>query len=412
VPKTLLLAAVAVLVGACATAPPDRGTLPDVGEVLEAPIACSFFVGPPQGVSVSEVLEGTGADGVLEAGDVILAVNGLETVDSDDLRQALSQQSVGDPVDLEVRRGGSVESAELILGPNPDDPERPFMGVMIRTAYERLPATEADQTIPEVPTSRPVAIGGFLYGMEPSGSLWVNTGVAIEEDSNWVATSESVYALSTREERVLTDLFSGEVVDYPVVDDWIPARLIGAIDGDLLLAVTQDIPDQPELVAVAISRFDPETGVTEWVEPISDGFGVPVTGWGSPGSAFITVAGVEPDDASLTGVEMLTSEGLTAGLDDLLEAGTPIGWLDEETAVFRTSATSVSTVNAVTGEVTEINIDSTLEAVPLYAVADGHSVLAVSDRSLLLDDLTTDSEVRLLAENCSIGRVGDPGWRP
>jgi hypothetical protein len=336
----------------------------------------------------------------------------METVDSDDLRQALSGQSVGDPVELEVRRDGSVESVELILGANPDDPERPFMGVMIRTEFERLLATEADLTIPEVPTSRAVVIGGLLYGMEPSGSLWVNTGVTVEEDINWAATSERVYALSTGGETVLTDLFSGELIDYPVVDNWIPARLIGAIDDDLLLAVTQEVPDQPELVAVAISRFDPETGDTEWIEPISDGFGVPVTGWASPEAGFITVAGVEPDDASLTGVEMLTSEGVTAGLDDLLEVGTPIGWLDEKTAVFRTSATTVSTVNAVTGDIEEITIDSTLEGVALYAVADGHSVLAVSDRSLLLDDLTADSEVRVLAENCSIGRVGDPGWRP
>jgi len=361
---------------------------------------------------VSEVLQDTGAEGVLEAGDVIVAVNGIATVDSDQLRQALEEQSVGDALDLELRRDDVEASAELILGANPDDPERPFMGVMIRTEYERLLATEADQTIPAAPTSRAVVIGGLLYGMEPSGTFWVNTEVAIEDDTNWAATSESVYALSTGAARVLTDLLSGEVVNYPVVDGWTPGRLIGSIEDDLLLAVTQEVPDQPELVAVATSRFDPETGVTEWIEPISEGFGVPLTGWGSPESGYITLAGVEPDDASLTGVEMLTSEGVTAGVDELLGNGTPIGWLDETTAVFRTSATIVSTVDAVTGEATEITLDPALEGVALYAVADGHSVLAVSDRSLLIDDLTTDSEVRVLAENCSFGRVGETGWRP
>jgi len=407
-----LLTVLAGLVGACATAPPDRGALPDVAEVLDPPIPCSFLVGPPQGVAVSEVLQDTGAEGVLEAGDVIVAVNGTATVDSDQLRQALEEQSVGDALDLELRRDDVEESAELILGANPDDPERPFMGVMIRTEYERLLATEADQTIPAAPTSRAVVIGGLLYGMEPSGTFWVNTEVAIEDDTNWAATSESVYALSTGAARVLTDLLSGEVVNYPVVDGWTPGRLIGSIEDDLLLAVTQEVPDQPELVAVATSRFDPETGVTEWIEPISEGFGIPLTGWGSPESGYITLAGVAPDDASLTGVEMLTSDGVTAGLDELLGNGTPIGWLDERTAVFRTSATSVSTVDAITGEVTEITLDPALEGVALYAVADGHSVLAVSDRSLLIDDLTTDSEVRVLAENCSLGRVGETGWRP
>ncbi|HET7847418.1 MAG TPA: hypothetical protein VFL72_07995, partial [Acidimicrobiia bacterium] len=305
-----------------------------------------------------------------------------------------------------------LESAELILGANPDDPERPYMGVMIRTAYEHLDAADADQPIPDAPTTRAVVIGGFLYAMDPSERVWSNTGVEVDEDTNWVATSENVYTLSTGDERVLTDLQSGDVVNYPVVDNWIPARLVGAIDDDLLLAVTQEVPDQPELVVVALSRFDPESGVTEWVEPMSEGFGVPVTGWGSPGSDYIAVAGVEAADASLTGAELVTSDGVTAGLDGLLDLGTPIGWLDNETAVFRTSPTSVSTVNAVTGDIEEITIDPVLEGIPLYAVADGHSVLAVNDRSLLLDDLTTDSEVRVLAENCSIGRIGDPGWRP
>ncbi|MEX2251069.1 MAG: PDZ domain-containing protein [Acidimicrobiia bacterium] len=410
--KALLIATIACLMAACATAPPDRSALPDVGEVLEPPLACSFLVGPPQGVSISEVFENTAADGVLEAGDVIVAMDGVETSDSEQLRVALNERSVGDPVDLELRRDGVEESAEMVLGANPDDPERPFMGVMIRTAYEELLATDADETIPELPTTRAVIISGLLYGMEPSGALWVNTGVAIGADTNWVATTESVYALSTGDERVLTDALSGEVIDYPVVEDWMPARLVGAIEDDLLLAVTQEVPDQPELVSLAISRFDPETGDTEWIEPISEGFGIPVTGWGSPESGYITLAGVDPEDASLTGVEMLTADGETAGLDDLLAVGTPIGWLDEATAVFRTSATSVSTVNAVTGKVTEVVVDSTLEGLPLYAVADGHSVLAVSGRSLLIDDLTTDSDVRVLAEDCSIGRVGDTGWRP
>jgi hypothetical protein len=178
------------------------------------------------------------------------------------------------------------------------------------------------------------------------------------------------------------------------------------------LAVTQEVPDQPDLVSVATSRFDPETGDTEWIEPISEGFGVPVTAWASPDGNYITIGGIEANTTALTGVEMLTSDGVTAGLDELLSLGTPIGWLDEETAVFRTSATTVSKVNAVTGEITEVTLDSALEGVPVYAVADGHSVLAVSDRSLLMDDLGTDGELRLLAENCSIGRVGDAGWRP
>ena len=411
-PKASLIALAAVLVGACTAAPPERGTLPDVEKVLDPPVACSFSVGPPLGVSVAEVLEDTGADGVLETGDVIVAVNGVETIDSDHLRDVLSEQSVGDAIDIELRRDGTDTSEEMVLGPNPDDSDRPFMGVMIRTDYQQLAPAEADATIPQGATSRPVVVGGLLFGVDPSQALWSNTKVGIAEDTNWVATSESVFGLSTGDQRVLTDLLSGEVINYPVVDGWTPARLIGSIDDDLLIAVTQEIPDQPELVAVATARFDPETGDTEWIEPISEGFGVPVIAYASPDGSYITLSGVEPDTAALTGVDMFTSDGNTAGVDELLGLGTPIGWLDDETAVFRTTATTISEVNAVTGKVTEVTLDDALEGVPLYAVADGHSVLAVSDRSLLLDNLTTDDEMRLLAENCSVGRVGDPGWRP
>lgn len=411
-PKAPVIVLTAVLLGACMTAPPERDPLPDVGEVLEPPVACSFLVGPPQGVAVAEVLEGTGAEGALEAGDVITSLNGAETASQDDLRDALAEESVGDSIHLELVRDGTETAADMVLGANPDDPERPFMGVLIRTAYQHLEPTDADDAIPDVDTSRAVVIGGFLFGVEPLESLWSGTGLGVSDETNWVATSESVYGLGVGDERVLTDLISGEVINYPVVDSWLPARLIGSIEDDLLLAVTQEVPDQPELVAVATSRFDPETGDTEWIEPISEGFGVPVMAWASPDGNYITIGGIEADTATLTGVDMLTSEGVTAGVDELLPLGTPIGWLDEKTAVFRTSATTVSKVNAVTGEITEVTLDPALEGVPLYAVADGHSVLAVSERSLLLDDLTTDDELRLLAENCSIGRVGDAGWQP
>jgi hypothetical protein len=31
---------------------------------------------------------------------------------------------------------------------------------------------------------------------------------------------------------------------------------------------------------------------------------------------------------------------------------------------------------------------------------------------LVIDDLTAESEVRVLAENCTINRVGETGWAP
>jgi hypothetical protein len=36
--------------------------------------------------------------------------------------------------------------------------------------------------------------------------------------------------------------------------------------------------------------------------------------------------------------------------------------------------------------------------------------MAIDGRSLVITDLTTGSEVRTLAENCTIARIGEPGW--
>jgi hypothetical protein len=37
-------------------------------------------------------------------------------------------------------------------------------------------------------------------------------------------------------------------------------------------------------------------------------------------------------------------------------------------------------------------------------------VLAVDGQALLLEDLTVTGDLRVLAENCTFGRVGEPGW--
>jgi hypothetical protein len=396
----------------CVASPPTRSSLPDVDEVLDPPIACSFLIGEPRGIMVSEVLDDTAADGVLEPGDVIVAVNGVGTIDTTELRQALDQLAVGDEVEVEIIRGGAEETAVLVLGANPDDPERVYMGVMIRTDYEQVLASEADDEVVAAPTSRSLTMGGTLYGGDPTLSAWSNTGIHIDNESNWVATTDGVYLLETGGARALMELTGGEEISYELTESWSPVRLIGSIDEDLLIAATRPVPDDPALVEVGLARLDPLSGETEWVVGIVEGFGVPISAWGSPGSGLIQVAGVETDTSEVTGVEILDADGQVVGIGDLVSLGTPVGWLDLETALFRTDGSTVSTLNATTGATDELELDPSVEASPIYAVADGHSVLAVSGRSLVMDDLSAQSEVRVLAENCTVNRIGEAGWAP
>ena len=56
------------------------------------------------------------------------------------------------------------------------------------------------------------------------------------------------------------------------------------------------------------------------------------------------------------------------------------------------------------------NRATTLIDAPLVAVGDGVHMLGLNGRDLVLEDIRGETETRMLAENCSIGRIGEPGW--
>ena len=74
-------------------------------------------------------------------------------------------------------------------------------------------------------------------------------------------------------------------------------------------------------------------------------------------------------------------------------------------------ADQLATVLDVSGGSTEqLVLESAVGGIPLFPVGDSRSVLAVDGQSLLLEDLTVTGDLRVLAENCTFGRVGEPGW--
>jgi len=86
------------------------------------------------GERVLEVVDGSPADGVMEPGDMIVAVEG-ETIDEPgDLARILSDNHPGDEVDIRLRPFNETtdEDVSLELAAAPDDPERGMMGVEVR----------------------------------------------------------------------------------------------------------------------------------------------------------------------------------------------------------------------------------------------------------------------------------------
>jgi PDZ domain-containing protein len=84
------------------------------------------------GQAVSDVVPDSPADGLIEPGDVITAIDGEQFDDPDDLSRLLADEAPGDHVTVSVQTApGRGEDVELALVASPDDPSRAIMGVQV-----------------------------------------------------------------------------------------------------------------------------------------------------------------------------------------------------------------------------------------------------------------------------------------
>jgi PDZ domain-containing protein len=84
------------------------------------------------GQAVSDVVPDSPADGLIEPGDVITAIDGEQFDDPDDLSRLLADEAPGDQVTVSLQTApGRGEDVELALVASPDDPSRAIMGVQV-----------------------------------------------------------------------------------------------------------------------------------------------------------------------------------------------------------------------------------------------------------------------------------------
>lgn len=87
-------------------------------------------------VVVVDAVEGTPADGTLEADDVITAIGGTPVTSATQLREGI-QESDGQPVQLTVQRDGEEKSVEVTPEKNTDGGTTTWLiGVTLRTDYD------------------------------------------------------------------------------------------------------------------------------------------------------------------------------------------------------------------------------------------------------------------------------------
>ena len=81
-------------------------------------------------VVVQEVSPESPADGALEAGDEILAVDRRSVTDPAQVRDIVRERSPGEDVELTIRRDGQEQSVTVTTGESPEEAGQPFIGVI------------------------------------------------------------------------------------------------------------------------------------------------------------------------------------------------------------------------------------------------------------------------------------------
>jgi Lon-like protease len=86
-----------------------------------------------QGAQVESILTGMPADGVLQVGDIIVAVDGQPIDTTNALIASVRRHQPGDQVTLSIVREGQQQDVQLATANSPTEPGRPLIGVTIST---------------------------------------------------------------------------------------------------------------------------------------------------------------------------------------------------------------------------------------------------------------------------------------
>lgn len=90
----------------------------------------------PELAVVAQVAEDAPALGVLQAGDILLAVDRTEIESVAHAGQLIADRDPGDEVSISFSRNGEQVTETIVTEPNPDSPERPRIGIWITVRYD------------------------------------------------------------------------------------------------------------------------------------------------------------------------------------------------------------------------------------------------------------------------------------
>jgi Lon-like protease len=97
----------------------------------------------PSGVQVTDVADGTPADGKLRPGDRILAIDGRAVASTDEVRTAITRHKVGQRVAFRVERGGAEKKVAM---PVAEVEGQPRVGIALHDLFADLPVKVTIET--------------------------------------------------------------------------------------------------------------------------------------------------------------------------------------------------------------------------------------------------------------------------
>lgn len=125
----------------------QRAEMQDSNRQAEAVALAALGFGKPEGdgAKVVATLQGSPAEGILEKGDIIEAVDGEHIATTCDVGRIISGHEVGDEVVVRVERGKQKRQFSIGTVADPNDPNSPIIGVSMQNVnYHFKPGVTID----------------------------------------------------------------------------------------------------------------------------------------------------------------------------------------------------------------------------------------------------------------------------
>lgn len=409
----LICVSLSLIAGCTGQQAPPREPLPDAASVIPEPQACSLLVGEGTGVNIDDVIAESGAEGVLEVGDRLIGIDETVIKNADELRAVLGERSVGDRVEVTVVRGGDQVSTQIVLGANPDAPERPLLGVMVQTAFDRVEPDEVTAQPSGGRLSRPLAIGTDMFVLDPVDGSWGRLEVETPGEQ-WAAVGQFVLTLEnpSTPESALVDAVSGDRLVFDI-GGWQGYAILGSFGGNVVVASSRPLEGEEGFVEIALVLIDFGARAAEWIWLADPQVGRPILTHPAPDQSRLLVVNQAEEDQLLRHL-VLSAEGQLFTPSNELVAGDgtlAVGWFDDQSILLRQPDGDLGQLDVGTGIVSPLELPAALGAPQrIWPVGDGTHVLASTGSNLLQANLVSATEVRTLADHCLVDLVGDIGW--